>query len=214
MAPGAIRPDGAIWQPAPGLPELTNTFRDGTLSELPRWLCEILRPQHRDDDAASKIDGEPQGREQAYAASVLEKCVAELEQTPPGNRNNRLNSVTYRLGRMIARNWIERHVVVSGLVAASRGLISDDGPESVRDTIESGLRAGIAHPHADLSEPNPDGSVQAVETNTPSPPLIPVIWDGDTPPKRTHWLVKDLVPASGFRIDGWGKPGGQNIRGD
>ena len=124
-------------EPAPGSPELTNTFRDGTLSELPGWLCEILRPQHRDDDAASKIDGEPQGREQAYAASVLEKCVAELEQTPPGNRNNRLNSVTYRLGRMIARNWIELHVVVSGLVAASRGLISDDGPELVRTLSNS-----------------------------------------------------------------------------
>jgi hypothetical protein len=46
---------------------------------------------------------------------------------------------------MVGQGWIDRHLVVSRLLAASDSnrLIEDDGADSVRDTIESGLQAGI-----------------------------------------------------------------------
>ena len=42
VAPGAVRPDGAICEPAPGTPELTVAFRADAIPELPDWLAECL----------------------------------------------------------------------------------------------------------------------------------------------------------------------------
>jgi Bifunctional DNA primase/polymerase, N-terminal/AAA domain len=200
VAPGSVRTDGAVWETVPAAPELTNAFREGSIPELPNWLIRILGPDHR---PSSPLTGQQptsshQDREREYAIAALKACVAELEQTHPGSRNNRLNAIAYRLGRMVGREWLERHLIVSQLLAASETnrLVNDDGADSVRDTIESGLNAGIAHPHEDLSgRPDADTAGAAADQIT-SPPLIPVFWDGDAPINRTKWLVKDLVPLA------------------
>ena len=42
----------------------------------------------------------------------------ELAATSQGKRNEKLNATAYRMGRMIARRWIERDEVETGLTEA------------------------------------------------------------------------------------------------
>jgi hypothetical protein len=62
--------------------------------------------------------------------------------------------MAFKLGRLIARGWIDPARVVRGLEAGARscGLLIDDGAGQVRATIKSGLTAGMAVPYSDLSE--------------------------------------------------------------
>jgi hypothetical protein len=96
VAPGAVRPDGAIWEPAPGTPELTVAFRAGAIREFPGWLAETLAAsRHQANNPSppfSPADPSALSREQAYALAALVSCVAGLERTPSGRRNNRLNA--------------------------------------------------------------------------------------------------------------------------
>jgi hypothetical protein len=194
VAHGSVRPDGAIWEPAPGAPELAAGFRADAIPELPSWLAEILAPASSGQDSPpiAPTDSAPLGREQAYALAALDSCVGELEQTPPGKRNNCLNAIAYRLGRMVVRGWIDQRIVVDRLIAACQGnrLAFDDGEDSVRDTIQSGLTAGASRPHGDL----PAASQAKVDRPETSSPIIPVLWDGDASPNKTKWLVRDLIP--------------------
>jgi hypothetical protein len=134
MAPGAVRPDGAIWEPMREAAGLTEAFRAGAIPEVPDWLLTILAAKRRQaPHRLSEIDLVPRGREEAYATASLEAGIAELGGTRPGERNNKLNSVAYHLGRMVGQGWIDRHLVVSRLLAASDSnrLIEDDGADSV-----------------------------------------------------------------------------------
>jgi hypothetical protein len=90
-------------------------------------------------------------REHAYALAALDACVAELERTPPGWRNNRLYAIAYRLGRMVGRGWIDRHIVVQRLTASCQGnrLAADDGEDSIRDP-----RIRLGGPFAKRDQPN------------------------------------------------------------
>jgi hypothetical protein len=198
VAPGAVRPDGAIWKPAPGFPELTQAFRAGTVPVLPDWLLELIAPE-QPTQAPTAPGGHrpaPQGRERAYAAKALRKSVDELARTSSGHRNNKLNAIAYRLGHMVARGWIEQETVITNLFAAcqSNRLASDDGADSVRQTIESGLNAGLVRPHPDLPDIDKHKARDSNNGDSASPPLIPVLWDGDALPNPTQWLVRDLVP--------------------
>ena len=116
----------------------------GTIPILPGWLADIIRKARGNDQAgpAPALDL-PGDRERAFAAAALAKSIVEIEQAGRGTRNNTLNSLAYRLGRMVARGWIEEFAVVDGLSQAcqSNGLVADDGLGSVRGTIESGLSA-------------------------------------------------------------------------
>jgi hypothetical protein len=199
VAPGAVRPDGAVWKPTPGFPELTQAFQAGTVPVLPDWLLELIVPQTPPAQAPTSPGEHPpahQSRERAYAAAALTNSVAELQRTSFGHRNNKLNEIAYRLGGMVARGWIEREAVITNLFAACENnrLASDDGLGSVRATIASGLNAGISRPHPDLPDIDRHKAPDPDEGDSPSPPLIPVLWDGDVLPNPTQWLVRDLIP--------------------
>jgi hypothetical protein len=203
VGPGAVRPDEARYRGAEGAPDLAEAFASGTIPILPGWLADIIRKSGGNDQAgpAQALDL-PGDRERAFAAAVLVKSIVELEQAGRGTRNNTLNSVAYRLGRMIARGWIEELAVVDGLSQACRinGLVSDDGLEPVRSTIKSGLTAGRAHPHSDLEDrpyPQADDQPGAI---TDAPSLIPVVWDGEAKHNPTKWLVRDLIPMGSIGL--------------
>jgi P4 family phage/plasmid primase-like protien len=92
----------------------------------------------------------PALREQKYAAAALEGCAEELAATTEGERNNKLNKVAFRMGRMVARGWIERDAVRDALLAAAQacGL----GEAEAGATLASGLEDGMANPQPDLAE--------------------------------------------------------------
>ena len=197
VGPGAVRPDGARYRTAEDAPDLAEAFANDTIPILPDWLADIIRKGGSNTDPVpTQTNGSPGDRERAFAAAALANCVEEIQQAGRGTRNNTLNSVAYRLGRMIARGWIEESAVVDGLLHASHtnGLVTDDGLESVRRTIESGVTAGRAHPHSDPEDRPFNHAEDQPTKNLESPPLIPVIWDGEAKHNPTKWLVRDLIP--------------------
>ena len=101
-------------------------------------------------------------REKAYAQAALEGCAEELAAAASGSRNELLNKLAYRLGRMVARNWISRAEVEAALIEAmqANGYIDDDGVEAVTATLKSGLDAGEKDPHPDLADQTPAAAVK------------------------------------------------------
>ena len=55
-------------------------------------------------------------RGEAYAAAALQGAVAEVGAAPNGKRNETLNAVAFRLGRMIGRGWIDEKTVADALL--------------------------------------------------------------------------------------------------
>ena len=194
VAPGAIRPDGAAWLSDESAPELASALTRRDIPVMPAWLHNLIR-----HEATAAIKGEATvgaagDRERKYAATALAGCARELEQAVPGSRNTILNAVAYRLGRFVARGWLGEEMLHVDLFRSASvcGLVADDGDASVRATIASGLTAGRAHPHPDLSD-----TVADAKSAPPPPNKLDIIWDGDREPDPPDWLVRDLVPLGG-----------------
>jgi hypothetical protein len=163
IAPFCVRPDGQSYRSVAGHPSLIAAFQAGTIQIVPEWLIEIVRkPACREPRIASPSivpsvnAGHACGnkRELAWASTALQSCIADLSNSPNGHRNNTLNAVAYRLGRIVARGWLNRSSVEGQLQAAadSCGLTADDGVIAVKQTISSGLNAGLQLPVPDLRE--------------------------------------------------------------
>jgi hypothetical protein len=185
------------------MPDLAEAYVNDTIPVMPEWLVGLIRGVHT--TVEHKIASATGNRERMFAAAALAGCAAELEQSVHGNRNNTLNALSYRLGRMAARGWVDDLMVLDALVgsAARCGLVADDGDASVRATIASGLAAGRAHPHPDLSDTVADAeSVALSDTGQSAPNKLAITWDGDAEPNPPAWLVKDLIPlgAVGFLV--------------
>ena len=111
---------------------------------MPDWLVERLqapvqcRPGrrstafHRGDDTT------------AWAKAALRGELQRLEQAPPGQRNNTLNRVAFRLGQIIAGGQLDEAEVEHLLIdsAVSIGL----GEREAVATVHSGMHAGEAEP--------------------------------------------------------------------
>jgi hypothetical protein len=112
-------------------------------------------------------------RERAYAQAALEGCAAELAGAAPGGRNDLLNKLAFRLGRMCARGWIDRADIETALLEAmqANGGVADDGLVAAEATLKSGLEDGMQEPHPDL----PDGEAQSenkTKTDSAAAPAI------------------------------------------
>jgi hypothetical protein len=159
----------------------------------------------------TRTDGGTAGiRERAYAEAALEGCAAELAAATPGGRNELLNKLAFRLGRMVARRWIDRASVEAELTEAMRrnGYIDDDGIGAVEATLQSGLDAGEEDPHPDLKDSNTDNgdagdddqqhTDSAKETEFEEAATL-AIWnagdDVDKPPPR-GWLLGNVFARS------------------
>jgi hypothetical protein len=112
-------------------------------------------------------------RERAYAQAALDGCAEELAGTAAGDRNNILYKKSFRVGTMVARNWIARSEAEAALfdAAVTCGLCSDDGEAQTRRTIKSGLDDGATAPHPDLAEQTDDGE-KWEDAAQPAPKLL------------------------------------------
>jgi hypothetical protein len=94
-------------------------------------------------------------RFERYAAAALDRMARELatKQRESG-RNCALNRYAWRMGTMAARGWIGHAEIERALFQAAVicHLVRDTGAHGVRATIASGLKAGLEHPHPDLTE--------------------------------------------------------------
>jgi Protein of unknown function (DUF3987)/Bifunctional DNA primase/polymerase, N-terminal len=165
IAPDAQLPDGKRWQSVNGRPLLADAFKAGTIPELPEWLADIIHPSRRSNGGAvdedtrvfDKSGTSNSFRRQAYAAAALDGAVAELSAAPTGKRNETLNAVAFRLGRMIARGWVDEKTVADALLGAcdANKYLREHGHRATRKTIESGIEAGKKEPHPDLPDREP-----------------------------------------------------------
>lgn len=118
------------------------------LAPMPGWLVLTLdRPPTIRQRAVAAIrrpiDG-PNG----YGAAALADEIEQLASTAPGSRNDALNRASFNLHQLIGGGELHADEVEQRLIEASiaNGLATDDGMPSVMATIESGRRAGLAHP--------------------------------------------------------------------
>jgi hypothetical protein len=160
IAPGAVLPDGRQWTSVNGRAPLPAAFKDCTIPELPQWLKDIIRPNQQPNKdginrcarrASEAADG---SRGQAFAITALDGVVAELGAAPSGKRNETLNAVAFRMGRMTARGWIDEQTVIDALLGAcdANKYLREHGHRATIKTIESGIEAGKKEAHPDLPD--------------------------------------------------------------
>jgi hypothetical protein len=161
VAPGSVRSDGAVWQSASDTPSLREAFPDG-IPRIPGWIANLIQGRPGQIDSLRTCEplviaiAEPasSSRHAAYANAALARNAAELAATQTGGRNNLANAIAFRMGRMVARGWIDRRQVIDALLQAcqANGLAREDGMQPVRGTLERGLAAGMTNPHGDISD--------------------------------------------------------------
>jgi hypothetical protein len=152
-----VRGDGGYAMAAPSLHPDGPTYRwmnDRPLAVALDWLVELART--RPPPPALSISQRAQaarrsiGLPGAYARAALEREIKELANTLPGARNHALNRAAFSLFQLVAGGELNEAEVLNRLIEAAHanGLMTDpnDGPVSVRRTIESGRRAGMQHP--------------------------------------------------------------------
>jgi hypothetical protein len=86
-----------------------------------------------------------------HAQAALKDEVAAVAEAGRGNRNNRLNTASLKLGQLVGPGRLGEQEVEDALMQAAEdnGLVADKGGRpAVRKTIRSGLEAGMLQPPA------------------------------------------------------------------
>jgi Bifunctional DNA primase/polymerase, N-terminal len=165
ICPYAVLPDGRRYHAVAGTPDLISTYKTGTIPHIPPGIVALIQGQHREREQSQPNTGPAGVREQAYAQAALEGVMAELAATGPGKRNEKLNAIAFRLGRMLARGWLTRAAVEGALLGAmhANGYVGEEGLAAAEATLRSGLAAGEKEPHPDLA----DQEEEPVSTDEP-----------------------------------------------
>jgi hypothetical protein len=156
IAPGVdIRAGGPhfIWWPAHG----GRILCEGPIADFPRWIVEgemgsTLKPDRSDVEPMGVDVNPPTQHELNYARRALGNHCYELRHCPEGQRNTKLNVLSYNMGRLIVRGWIPRDRVETYLLncCEANGLLADDGLAQCRATIASGINAGMKLPYHEI----------------------------------------------------------------
>ena len=161
VAPGAIRPDGAMWSPTPGTPRLEEAFASGTIPPLPKRIVELITWKPIVVSPVP-LDREPEtttSRERAYALAAARTNVRELADLPDhGLGHETILSKSLKMGGLVARGWIDVETVMAMFRSATIGSwspLTASEIRSIEQTIADGLRMGQEHPHADLAPAPP-----------------------------------------------------------
>ena len=142
ICPYAVLPDGRRYRAFTDTPDLIGSYKAGTIPPIPEGVVALLDAKKGNGQAPeSEPASKPGVRERAYAAAALDGCVEELATAESGKRNELLNALAYRLGRMVARGWLQRANVEASLVGAmyANGYAAEDGIRAVDATLRSGL---------------------------------------------------------------------------
>ncbi len=127
-----------------------------------------------------------------YVQSAIDRECARVEMTPPGGRNDALNTAAFNLG--LLAHWPEmllQDARQALLIAALRAGLGD--LES-RKTIESGWTGGAARPR---ERPEPTGPKIATTNGTTTAPAKLTIGLDEIVPEKVDWLWEDRL-ALGF----------------
>ena len=149
IAPGAEREDG-IYEPGDGDPL---AILDAPI--MPPWLVDLLTKQPEKEAPKLSTPITPSVNAEhprlwAYVEQTFKDEIRGLATCGKGGRNNQLNTAGFSLFQLAAAKWsgISASEVEAALFQAAEdcGLVADDGATSVRKTIRSARRGGMASP--------------------------------------------------------------------
>jgi hypothetical protein len=199
IAAGSVSPEGS-WVADPDAPDLLESFKTKeSFPELPAWIVAAIRAPKAEGvetaaEARQEFKSEAGARERAFAETALDGCYNELVSLSEGERNNTLNAIAYRLGRMVARGWVSEFEVTRKLEQACErnGLLRSDGRPQCLATIRSGLSKGRLNLHPDL--PDRERIDPATDEVFKEPAdLLPITWDGDEQLAFPSCVVEDVL---------------------
>jgi hypothetical protein len=144
LVPPSVHPNGRIYK--------WITPPKGEPAEAPEWLVTLARRKPAPSNSERAASIRPTGRpgSDAYGWVALEREIEDLAAAVPGGRNTTLNRTAFRLFQLVAGGELDGRDVADRLVEACHrnGLVKDDGLRSVIATIDSGSKAGLAHPRS------------------------------------------------------------------
>jgi energy-coupling factor transporter ATP-binding protein EcfA2 len=164
IAPGTVRPDGKVYSPRDDPHSADwmsfDTFlavgRE-TLPPFPKWII-----QHRHGSVAaigrSATAVERAPHELDWGEAAMAENIAEMRATGEGGRNERLNRIAFRTGRLLAAGYLPS---VEEAQERLRDAALATGLEAVEveRTMLSGLSAGLLQPAVGPHEIEPDHPV-------------------------------------------------------
>jgi len=123
---------------------------DQAIADAPDWLIDLALAPVASGRGWPRV-GLPPSSSRASAETVTDEFsrqVDRVESAAPGTRNVTLFQAAADLGELVGAVVLRRgYVDVALEIAAEQcGLVGDDGLDSVRATIDSGLKRGMANP--------------------------------------------------------------------
>src|SRR5690554_4056984 len=121
------------------------------INDAPAWLLDAIatRPE-------PEIKGTPIAVAPNIAMGIIEKCLKNIREAQPGERNNVLNAESFKVFQLVASGSIDRSWAENALTQAA--LSTGLSPKEIRATIESSYKGGVSKPKTspfDNSPPPP-----------------------------------------------------------
>jgi hypothetical protein len=167
--PGAVKREDLPYVRQADMKAFADAAAELLIKEFGFVVVENNAKANHNDRQQTKTKGTAGARERAYAEAALQGCAAELAATKKNSRNDTLNALAFRLGRMVARGWIKRADAETALFKAmhDNGGVADDGIKAAEATLCSGLDAGEKEPQPDLPEDEAPTTEQAAQPQYP-----------------------------------------------
>jgi P4 family phage/plasmid primase-like protien len=152
LAPGIdVRGDGGYVCIAPSVIHNVGEYiaADGFLDDLPEapeWLVGLITGKaEKKKNYLTHLPPGGSGATTMYGHKALKEECANLAATPPGQQNDTLNTVSFRIGQLVGGGHMPRSVAYDFLVSAIQGWEDLNLPKSL-DTINRALDAGTLEP--------------------------------------------------------------------
>lgn len=159
-----------------------------TLPPVPEWLLDLIAAPEPSPGLPSHSPTQGGGGAASpYAQKALTEECEKVARAPERQRNDQLNRSAFALGTLVGGGELEEESTAAALVDA--GLAAGLTPQETRDTVRSGMRAGIQRPRT-IAPPAPP-QARALARREPDEPIrwAPHDYINQSPP----WLPEKLV---------------------
>jgi putative DNA primase/helicase len=185
VGPGSRTPNGTYRF------ALGRTPEDVEIAPAPLWLLKLIGHKPPPGEAVSasppNLAADELARGKAYAEAAFQSERERLQKAPLHQRNNTLNICGFKLGRFVARGFLEGARVTAELSQIAKAIGLDDG--EIGPTIDSGLKAGLKNPALLPSEK---------AGATKRAPSLPIVRSDETTKKLAALGEDDIANAERF----------------
>ena len=163
--PGSVHPEtGAVYEWAPGC-----SPDEIDLAPFPEWLVnqEHQKPSGREKADRPKRGVQSEGNRDldGYLLAALNRETQLVSEAQEGQRNNRLNSAAFLIGRLEAHG-MNRMLAEDGLVGAA--MTAGLSETEARKTFASGWDAGTRNPRDTPKPRGPKPAIKALDADAPT----------------------------------------------